>query len=637
MENLPESRLKLKVKRNKTLAGIKNPKDLKDFEIGELSGVAAELRQKIIDTVSKTGGHLASNLGVVELTLALYYVLDMDKDIVLWDVGHQIYPHKLLTGRQESFNTLRQLNGISGFPNRHESPYDLLTTGHSSTIPSAALGVICARDLMRTKGKVIAVIGDASLMAGMALEALNNIGHLQKDLIVILNDNEMGISKTVGALSNYLNRIITAPMYNRFKKDVEFLLKRVPAIGNKMIQLIKRVEESLKSLLVPGMLFEELGFKYVGPINGHNIPMMVETFGNVIKLTGKPILIHVLTKKGKGFKFAEEKPWIFHSTPPFDIETGNQNESDKLTFSRVFGNTLCHLARENEKIIAITAGMCNGTGLDKFADEFPARFFDTGIAEQHAVGFASGFSLKGFRPVVAIYSTFLQRAYDQIFHEVCLQNIPFVFAVDRSGLVGQDGPTHHGLYHFSFLRSLPNIIISSPRNAEKMMALLKTSFSVNSPMAICYPKDFCPDEEQSPSEIKPISIGKGEILKKGKDGLFLAIGSMVYPSLEAAAELAREGVEIEVIDAVFVKPLDVSLIVDSVKRNKKVLIMEEHTLKGGFGSAVLEILSEYDVKGAKIKQLAFPDKFIEAGKREELLKLYGLNSEGIIKKFREIV
>jgi len=635
-EILKKNLLRLTKKMGEYLSKIKTPNDLKSLKPEELSALAGEIREIIIATVSKTGGHLASNLGVVELTIALYYVLNLDKDKVLWDVGHQIYTHKLLTGREGAFQKLRQYKGLSGFPNKEESPYDLATTGHSSTAPSMALGLVCARDLLRSKEKIVAIIGDASLMAGMAFEALNNIGHLNKDLIVILNDNEMGISRTVGALSSYLNRIITTPVYNRFKKDVEFLLKKVPAIGNQMVRIGKRVEESLKSLVVPGMFFEELGFRYIGPINGHNINLMIDTFKNVIKLNDKPILIHVLTKKGKGYKFAEKKPWLFHSTSPFNIDTGDVRQAKKLTYSQVFGDTLCELARSDRKIVAITAGMPYGTGLDKFAKEFPERFFDTGISEQHAVGFAAGFTLQGFHPVVAIYSTFLQRAYDQVFHEICLQKIPVVLAIDRSGLVGQDGPTHHGLFDFSYLRSLPDIIVSSPKDGEELRGLLKTALSLDKPMAICYPKDVCLEEKFSP-EIRSIPVGKGEVLRKGKDGLFLAIGSMVYPSLEAADELAKEGIHPEVINARFVKPLDESLIIEAVKRNKKVLIIEEHSLLGGFGSAVLELLAEREIEGVKIHQLALPDRFIEAGRREELLKIYSLTGEEIARTLKKML
>ncbi len=616
------------------LSKINNPNDLKKLGRGDLAVLAGEIREKIITTVGRTGGHLASNLGVVELTIALYYALDLDKDKVVWDVGHQIYTHKLLTGRVEAFKTLRQYKGLSGFPKKEESPYDLMTSGHSSTAPSAALGIVCARDLMKTKEKVVAVIGDASLMGGMAFEGLNNIGHLQKNVIVILNDNEMGISKSVGALSNYLNRIITTQMYNRFKKDVEFLLKKVPAIGPKMVQLAKRIEESLKSLLVPGMLFEELGFRYIGPIDGHNLPVMIDTFQKILKLDGKPILVHVLTKKGKGYKFAEKKPWKFHSTPPFDIKTGNSVKTGKLTYTDVFGETLCELARGNRKIIAISAGMPHGTGLDKFSTEFPERFFDTGISEQHTVGFAAGLTLKEFQPVVAIYSTFLQRAYDQIFHEICLQKAPVILAIDRAGIVGEDGPTHHGLFDFAYLRSLPGMVVSSPKDGEELRGMLKTALASKGPMAIRYPRDFTPEEKLS-AGIKPVPIGKGEILRQGKAGLILSIGSMVYPSLEAAEDLAGEGISVEVINARFVKPLDESLIVEAVKRNKNVLIVEEHSFIGGLGSAVLELLGGQNEEGMKVSRLAMPDKFIEAGKREEILELYGLTGTGIVRKFKE--
>jgi len=618
----------------KILSNIKNPNDLKKLTIKDLTVLAEEIRREIIDTVAQNGGHLASNLGVVELTLALYYVLDLDKDKVFWDVGHQIYPHKLLTGRKEAFKTLRQYRGISGFPKKGESPYDLVTTGHSSTALSTALGIAAARDLLKTKEKVVAVIGDASLMAGMAFEGLNHIGHLQKNLIVILNDNEMGIAKSVGALSNYLNRIITTPMYNRFKKDVEFLLKKVPAIGGKMLKIAKRVEESLKSLLVPGILFEELGFRYIGPIDGHNLPTLIDTVKNLTKINGKPTLVHVLTKKGKGYKFAEQKPWKFHSTPPFNVDTGEKSPSpDKSTYTKIFSETLADLARSSKNIVAITAGMPYGTGLDKFATEFPERFFDTGISEQHALGFAAGLSLKGFRPVVAIYSTFLQRAYDQIFHELCLQEAPVILAVDRAGIVGQDGPTHHGLFDFAYLSSLPNMVVSAPKDGEELRSLLKTALSLKRPMSLRYPRDFCPDENLS-AEIKAVPLGKGEILKNGKDGLIIAIGSMVYPALKAGKSLSREGIEIEVINARFVKPLDESLIIEAIARNKKVLVVEEHSLIGGLGSAILKLLAERKAEDVKVSQLAIPDKFIEAGRRGELLELYGLSAEGIVKKFK---
>ncbi|MDP3296142.1 MAG: 1-deoxy-D-xylulose-5-phosphate synthase [Thermodesulfovibrionia bacterium] len=609
---------------------IKKLEDLKKLTILELKELAKELRQIILERVAINGGHLASNLGTVDITIALHYVFNSPKDKIIWDVGHQCYSHKILTGRAEAFSTIRQYGGISGFPKIDESPHDAFGTGHSSTSISSALGIIEARDQKKEDFKVIAVIGDGALTAGLAFEGLNHAGHLQKDLIVVLNDNEMSISPNVGALSAYLNRIMTGDLYTKFKKETKLFLERIPKVGEPFLKIAQRAEDTVKGFFVPGMLFEELGFEYVGPIDGHKIESLIETFER-FKDFPAPVLIHAITKKGKGYSPAEKSPWIFHGVGPFDIETGSQISSANPTYSEIFGSYLVKLAREDSRIVAITAAMTEGTGLSEFAKTFPLRFYDVGIAESHAVTFAAGLASQGLKPVVAIYSTFLQRAYDEIVHDVCLQNLPVVFAIDRAGIVGEDGPTHNGAFDISYLRHIPNIVIMAPKDENELGRMLKTAISHDGPVAIRYPRGAV-SKIPTDIELKKLTIGESEILKDGKDILIIAIGSAVQPAKHASELLNEMGISACVINARFAKPIDASLIGNLAKEIKSVLTVEENVVQGGFGSAVLEQLSEMDIDGLKIKMLGLPDKFIEHGPQNLLRKMLGLDAEKITKE-----
>ncbi len=611
--------------------------DVKKLDLEELERLCHEMREEILSTVSKTGGHLASNLGVVELTAALHFVFDFPKDKLIWDVGHQSYAHKLLTGRRDRFHTLRQYEGISGFPKRDESPYDAFDSGHSGTSISSALGMAEARRLRGEEGRIIAVIGDGSMTAGLAFEGLNQAGHIDQDLIVILNDNEMSISRNVGALSSYLNRLMTGQFVNRFRDDMKGFLETLPGIGKSVLRFAKQAEESLKGLLMPGLLFEELGLKYIGPIDGHRLDYLIETFQNVKKLRG-PILIHVITKKGKGYPPAEMNPDRFHGVPPFVIETGELKSAphkNPPTYTEVFGEILCQLAREDEGLVAITAAMQSGTGLEEFAGKFPDRFYDIGIAEQHAVTFAAGLALEGMKPVVAIYSTFLQRAYDQVVQDVCLQNLPVVFALDRGGIVGEDGPTHHGLFDFSYLRHIPNLIVMVPKDENEFGHMIKTATECRRPVAFRYPRGRGMGVKREVS-LQSIDIGKGEVLREGEDVLILAIGSTVYPSLRAAEKLAEAGTHAAVINSRFLKPLDASLLCDWAKRTGKVVTVEENVLQGGFGSAVLELFQERGLSSIQVKRLGIPDLFIEHGPQALLREKYGIDENGIFKGVKEM-
>jgi 1-deoxy-D-xylulose-5-phosphate synthase len=615
----------------KLLDRIQSSHDIKQLDHEELGQLCRELREEIISTVSKTGGHLASNLGVVELTAALHYVFDFPKDKIVWDVGHQSYVHKLLTGRRDRFHTLRQYKGISGFPKRDESPYDAFDTGHSGNSISSALGMAEARRLKGEEGRFIAVIGDGSMTAGLAFEGLNQAGHIDQDLIVILNDNEMSISPNVGALSSYLNRLMTGQFVNRFRRDMSNFLQTLPGIGKSVLRFAKQAEESLKGLVMPGLLFEELGLKYIGPIDGHRLDYLIETLQNIKKLGG-PILIHVITKKGKGYAPAERNPSRFHGVPPFSVETGEFKSGQKNppTYTEVFGETLCRLAKENKRLIAITAAMQSGTGLEEFAEQFPDRFYDIGIAEQHAVTFAAGLALEGMKPVVAIYSTFLQRAYDQVLQDVCLQELPVVFALDRGGLVGEDGPTHHGVFDFSYLRHIPNLMVMVPKDENEFQHMIKTAVEWPGPVAFRYPRG---KGESSAREVslQSIDIGKGEVLREGQDVLIIAIGTTVYPSLRAAQRLAGVGIQAAVINSRFLKPLDANLLCDWGKKTGKVLTVEENVLQGGFGSAVLELFQERGLLSTQVKRLGLPDFFIEHGPQAVLREKYGIDENGIFR------
>jgi len=606
---------------------VNTPEDVKKLSEEELKQLAEELRQFIISVVEKTGGHLASSLGVVELTLALLKVFSPPKDEIVWDVGHQSYPYKILTGRKERFHTLRQLGGIAGFPSIKESPYDAFGTGHSSTSISAALGIKVGKRLKGEEGHVIAVIGDGALTAGEAYEGLNNAGQLKEDLIVILNDNEMSISKNIGAISNYLTKLTTGENLRKAKERLEEVTKRI--FGEKVYKGLKRVEDLIvKGLFPPGMLFEELGFRYIGPIDGHDIPTLITTLQNVSKMKG-PTLVHVLTKKGKGYKPAEERPDKFHGVSPKKVKT---EEKKVPTYTEIFSKTLIEIAEKDERVIGITAAMPSGTGLDRFKERFPDRYFDVGIAEQHAVTFAAGLAKKGLKPVVAIYSTFLQRAYDQIIHDVALQELPVVFAIDRAGLVGEDGATHHGLFDLSYLRVVPNMVVAAPKDEEELRHLLYTAVKSNRPFAVRYPRGKgygVPIREP----LKEIPIGSWEVLKEGRDAVILATGWPVYQALKAAEELEKEGVSVSVVNARFVKPMDGELLKELAQKFKLIFTVEENTVKGGFGSAVNEFLAPW--YNGKVINIGIPDKFIEHGKQEELRKLVGLDAESLYRKVKD--
>ena len=610
------------------IENIKSPADIKTLSSAELKDLAEELREIIIERVSINGGHLASNLGVVELTLALHYIFDSPSDKIVWDVGHQSYTHKLLTGRFEKFPTIRKHKGISGFPKIDESIHDSFGTGHSSTSISAALGIITARDKKKEKFKVIAVIGDGALTAGIAFEGLNHAGHLKKDLIVVLNDNEMSISPNVGALSAYLNRILTGDLYQKFKKETKSFIESIPKLGGPFSKVAKKAEETLKGLFLPGILFEELGFNYIGPIDGHNIELLIETFKKV-KNADAPTLVHVITKKGKGYEFSEKDPCIFHGVGPFEVETGDPISNKKIpSYSEIFGQVLTLLAGHDERIIAISAAMREGTGLECFAEKYPDRFYDVGIAEPHAVTFAAGLASQGLRPVVAVYSTFLQRGYDEIIHDVCLQNLPVVFAIDRAGIVGEDGPTHQGVFDISYLRHIPNLVVMAPKDEHELKDMLEFSLKYNGPSAIRYPRGRVHNAGFKIQDSN-IELGKAEILKEGEDIALIAIGNTVYPALNAAALLEKDGVKAAVINARFVKPMDKGLIFSMASRIKRVVTIEENLLAGGFGSAVLEYLNSVDIHDVKIKTLGIPDEFVEQGSQAILRKKYGLDEEGI--------
>jgi 1-deoxy-D-xylulose-5-phosphate synthase len=613
----------------KLLDTVNSPADVKNMKEAELIELAGEIRRFILETVSRTGGHLASNLGCVELTLALHYCFNSPQDRIIWDVGHQAYTHKLLTGRREQFSTQRQYKGISGFPKRSESPHDPFGAGHSSTSISAGLGMAAADAIKGTTNKVIAVIGDGSMTAGMAFEALNQAGHLRKNLIVILNDNEMSISKNVGAFSAFVSRKMSGSYFRDLKKEMQGLLENIPAIGGHILKFARRAENSLKGFLTPGALFEALGFEYIGPLQGHDLPMLIEVLQGVTALDG-PVLIHVMTTKGKGYPPAAENPSRFHGIGPFDIATGKcpAAKEGATSYTGVFGATMVRLAAEDEKIIAITAAMPDGSGLTSFAKAYPDRFFDVGIAEQHAMTFAAGLAAEGFRPVTAIYSSFAQRAYDQIFHDICLQKLPVTLALDRAGLVGDDGPTHHGVFDLTYLRHLPEMTLMAPKDENELQHMVKTAIYADRPIALRYPRGagFGITMDREPAILQ---LGQGELLQEGSDLAIIAIGATVYPALAAAELLQREGIHAAVINARFVKPLDRDLILSWARQTGNLLTVEENALQGGFGSAVLELLSEEAVTGVRIKRIGIPDHYIEQGSQTQLRVDLGLDAAGI--------
>ena len=617
----------------KLLPTLNLSEGLRALSAKQLEQVAAEVREKIIEVTSKTGGHVASSLGAVEIAVALHAAFRSPKDKILWDVGHQAYAHKILTGRLNEFSTLRQFKGLSGFPNVNESPHDQFTVGHASTSISQALGLARAAEMIGEKNTVVAVIGDASLSGGLAFEGVNNVNGLKNNLIVILNDNEMSISKNVGAIANYLTKFTTSGAYSDLRDRIEKVVKRIPRYGVPLFEAARRLKDRTKHIVVDfkvDVIFEELGFKYFGPIDGHNIPLIMSTLQHAKEIPG-PILIHVLTKKGKGYRPAEQDPTRFHGTGPYDIETGKplNGGSKSPTYTQVFGRTMVRLAEENQKVIAVTAAMIDGTGLEEFAQGNPGRFFDVGIAEEHAVTFAGALAKGGFRPVVAVYSTFLQRAYDEIIHDVCLQNLPVVFAIDRAGIVGEDGATHNGIFDLAYLRCIPKLVVAAPADENELQSLLYSAIDHNGPFAIRYPRG-CGAGVKLDENIRTLEVGKGEIVFKSKilnpksKQCIISIGSMVYPAIEAAKRLEEKGIAADVINARFIKPLDEKLILEAAGAADLVVTVEEGTLIGGFGSAVGEILSN-----KRILRIGFPDTFIEHGKREEILDLYGLTADKI--------
>jgi 1-deoxy-D-xylulose-5-phosphate synthase len=622
------------------LPTIDSPQDIKQLGVPELAQLAKELREFIVATVSNTGGHLAPSLGAVELTLALHHVYDTPRDKIIWDVGHQAYVHKIITGRRDLFCTIRQHGGISGFPKIDESPYDAFGVGHASTAISAALGMACARDHQGEDYAVVAIVGDGALTGGLSYEGLNNTGALGRNMVVVLNDNAMSISRNVGAISKYLTNLITTPAYNRLKTDIWNLTGKLSFVGSRIRGVARRLEEGLKAVLVPGMLFESLGFRYFGPIDGHNIAGLLHIFHEIRKLEG-PILLHILTQKGKGFLPAEKNASVFHGLGKFDPSTGEVRKTtvdDVPTYSQVFGNTIVDIAKRKPNIVVISAAMALGTGLSKFAEEYPERFYDVGIAEAHAVTFAAGLASRGMRPVVAIYSTFLQRSYDQIIHDVALQKLPVVFVLDRAGIVGDDGPTHHGMFDLSYLRHIPGIVIMAPKDEEELRHMLWTALEYKEgPVAIRYPRGRAVGTKLS-TDYQCLHVGISEVLIKGKDTAILAIGSMVSVALDAAKLLQEEdGIIAEVINVRYAKPIDTEMLQRVLTNFTLVVTVEENVLKGGFGSEVAEYCVDRGFPNSQIIRLGIPDYFIEHGDKQKLCGAIGLNAQGIVDRIHDVL
>ena len=603
---------------------VNSPKDLKKLSRSELVTLCDEMRDFIIESVSKTGGHLSSNLGVIELTVALHYVFDCPQDKFIWDVGHQTYPHKILTGRKKKMGSLRALDGISGFPKISESAYDIFGTGHSSTSISAALGMAEALKKKNLDHKAIAIIGDGAMTAGMAFEGLNNAGDSKNNILVILNDNDMSISKNVGALNNYLAKLMSGNLYGSIKRSSKAVLSAIPP----MLEFAKRAEEHVKGMVIPGTLFEEFGFNYIGPIDGHDLNALVDTLNNLKALQG-PQLLHVATQKGFGYEPAETDPNKFHGVGQFSLSDGAQPlKMKKVTYTDVFGDWIVDMAMIDKKLCAITPAMLDGSGLNKFSEKFPDRFFDVGIAEQHAITFAAGLACENYKPVIAIYSTFLQRAYDQLIHDVALQNIPMLFAIDRAGIVGQDGPTHSGSFDLSFLRCIPNILIMAPSNENECRQMLFTGFKFKGISVVRYPRGPGPGSAIK-SKMTAIPIGKAEVIRKGRTIALLAFGNMLEEALKAG-----DKINATVVNMRFIKPLDIKLIRDLGSSHKLLVTLEENTISGGAGSAVLEVISEYDLKCQSLR-IGIPDKFVEQGGQEQLRKKYGLDAASIIKSIEK--
>jgi 1-deoxy-D-xylulose-5-phosphate synthase len=618
------------------LKTIHSPADLKRLKPAQFPILCQELREQIIGAVSNVGGHLASNLGVVELTVALHYLLDTPQDRIVWDTSNQAYAHKLLTGRREQFHTLRQYGGLSGFCKREESVYDTFNAGHAGTGVSAAYGMVEAREQQGQKHKVVCVVGDGAMTAGMTLEGLHHAGGLGKDFLVILNDNQMSISKNVGAISSYLNRTFTGEFYTKMREETGQLLRKIPHIGYDVEKFARRAEELAKGAILPGLLFEELGFRYAGPIDGHNFEHLLPTLENVLKMRG-PVLLHVITKKGLGYAPAEKNPVWFHACPPFVRETGAPaKKAVRPSYTQIAIDSLIRLAREDRRVVAITAAMCEGTGLNAFEKEFPDRLYDVGIAEQHAVTFAAGLAAQGMRPVVAMYATFLQRAYDQVVHDVATQNLPVTFCIDRGGLVAEDGTTHHGAFDYAYLRHMPNMVIMAPKDENELQHMLKTALQYDGPASVRYPRGVSLGVKMD-RELSALPIGKAELLRDGTDAAIIAIGVSVWPAVQAAEQLSQEGVSTAVVNARFAKPLDQDLIVEVAKRVRYVVTVEEGCKMGGFGSAVLEALSDAGVTGVRTKILGLPDWYIEQGPQDLLRERYGLTTDGIARSVKELV
>lgn len=618
---------------SKLLEQIKQANDIKKIPVKYYQQLAEEIRTFLIDSVSRTGGHLASNLGAVELTMALHAVLDLPKDKIVWDVGHQSYTHKILTGRKECFDKLRQMDGLSGFPKRHESDCDSFDTGHSSTSISAALGMATANQLNDSDAKVVAVIGDGALTGGMALEALNNVAALKRNFVIVLNDNNMSISENVGSMSNYLNKLRVGEHYNDFKEDVENSLSRIPKIGKKLVRRIKRTKDNLKNIIIPGGLFDDLGITYIGPVDGHNISELITIFNNALKID-HPIVIHVKTVKGKGYPFAEANPSKFHGINSFDKETGVEHStSGVMSYTDVFSTTLVKMAKNNDKIVAITAAMPDGTGLSRFQKEFPNRFFDVGIAEEHAVTFAAGLAASGLKPVISIYSSFYQRAYDQILHDVCLQNLPVTFIFDRSGLVGKDGETHQGIFDMSFMAAMPNMTIIAPKDIKELIEAMKFAEHHSGPVAIRFAKGIAYAGLKDKESI--FEYGKSEILKKGEKVALIAVGNMVEETIKAVEQLAENEVFPTLVNARFVKPVDYNMVLQLANHHEHIIVIEEGIKKGGYGESIEAFIAENGLK-SNICVMAINDSFVEQGSIEDLRERIGISYKNICEKVLEL-
>jgi 1-deoxy-D-xylulose-5-phosphate synthase len=617
---------------------INSPKDLRKLDRKQLHELAGEIRHRIIEVVSRIGGHFGGNLGIVELTLALHYVFNTPRDQIVFDTGHQSYPHKLITGRRDTFDTIRMHGGISGFCKREESEYDVFNAGHASTSISAALGIAVARDIKEENYRVVAIIGDGALSGGLALEGLNQAGHLKRKLMIILNDNDMSISTNVGAMSGYLNGIIKGQAYNQAKDLAKGMMDRIPLVGGKLHGMASDMEQLFKHMIVPGTLFEELGFKYIGPYDGHDLDFLIDLFEKNKDYNG-PLLVHVITKKGKGYTPAENRPIWSHGVSPFDIDSGDVVKSTKSSppsYTAVFSETLIELARRDPKIVAITAAMPDGTGLDKFGKALPERMFDVGIAEEHAVTFCGGMATQGMKPIAAIYSTFLQRAFDQVFHDVAIMDLPVVFALDRGGIAGADGPTHHGIYDMAYLRIFPNMICMAPKDENELRHMLKTAFETGHPTSLRYPRGNGFGVAMD-AELQSLPVGKGEVMREGEAGVIFAIGNEVWPAVQAAEILAKEGIEVAVVNARFIKPLDDELITRYCRPFARVITVEEGSLAGGFGSAVMERVQQLNIRDVQFHRIGIPDEYVHHGAQDVLRAQYDLDANGIAKRVREFV